>query len=220
PFSKKDSVSLASKGADFGVFGDEEVTSVSKGRAYGLEMLARFKDLAGFKGALTYTFVKSEFTDKKGDFVPSAWDNRHLFTVTATRSFKRNWDLGFKWRYIGGAPYTPWDLAQSSMKSAWDAQGKGYPDYSKYNTLRLSAFQQLDLRIDKGYYYRNWSLMFYLDIQNAYNFKAQLPPDLVLQTGTDGKPLTDPQDASRYLLKTIASTSGTVLPTLGIMIEF
>ncbi len=220
PFSVKDSVSLASKGADFGVFGDEEVKSTGNGRAYGVEFLARFKDLLGFKGVLTYTYVRSEFTDIRGTYVPSSWDNRNLLTVTATRSFKKNWDLGFKWRFIGGSPYTPWDIEKSSVKAAWDAQGRGYPDYSRFNKMRLGNFQQLDLRVDKAYYYKKWSLMLYADIQNAYNFKADLPPSLVQQADANGIPLTDPHDSSKYLLKLINSSSGTVLPTIGIMIEF
>jgi hypothetical protein len=220
PFSVRDSVSLASKGADFEVFGNEEVTSTGDGRAYGIELLSRYKDLLGFKGVLTYTFVRSEFTDNKGKYVPSAWDNRHLFTVTATRSFKKNWDLGFKWRFIGGSPYTPWDMEKSSLKTAWDAQGRGYLDYSQFNQKRLSAFQQLDLRIDKAYYYKKWSMMFYFDVQNVYNFQSELPPTLLQQSGSNGLPLTDPNDPSKYLLKTIVSSSGTILPTLGIMIEF
>ncbi len=220
PFSVRDSVSLASKGADFEVFGNEQVTSTSNGRAYGIEFLARYKDLLGFKGVLTYTYVRSEFTDIHGLYVPSSWDNRHLLTVTATRSFKRNWDFGFKWRFIGGAPYTPWDMAKSSIKAAWDAQGKGYLDYTQFNKYRLGNFQQLDLRVDKAYYYKSWSLMFYADIQNAYNFKADLPPSLVQQSDNKGIQLTDPKDPSRYLLKYIDSSSGSVLPTIGIMIEF
>ncbi len=220
PFSVRDSVSLASKGADFEVFGNEEVTSTSNGRAYGIEFLARYKDLLGFKGVLTYTYVRSEFTDIKGSYIPSSWDNRNLLTITATRSFNKNWDFGFKWRFIGGSPFTPWDKDKSSVKAAWDAQGKGYLDYGQFNKNRLGNFHQLDIRIDKAYYYKKWSLMLYADIQNAYNFKADLPPYLVQQTDAGGIPLTDPRDPSRYLLKFVDSTSGTVLPTIGIMVEF
>ena len=220
PFSVRDSVSLASKGADFGVYGDEEVKPVGKGKAYGTEFLARYKNLFGFKGVLTYTYVRSEFTDLHNNYIPSAWDKRNLLTITATRSFRQNWDFGFKWRFIGGAPYTPWDIAKSSIKVAWDAQGRGYPDYSQFNKKRLGNFQQLDLRFDKAYYYKNWSLMLYLDIQNATNFKADQPPYLVQQSDANGHPITDPKDASKYLLKTIAANSGTLLPSVGIMIEF
>jgi outer membrane receptor for ferrienterochelin and colicin len=220
PFSVKDSVSLASKGADYGVYGDEAVTPISKGNAYGVEILGRVKEYKGINAVITYTFVRSEFTDKNGKYIPSSWDNRHLLTITATRTFKRNWDLGLKWRYIGGAPYTPWDLERSAIKTAWDAQGIGYPDYSKFNQARLRAFHQLDLRVDKSWYYNKWSLMLYFDVQNAYNFKSDQQDYLIRATDGSGTPLTDPNDPGKYLLKTLKSNSGTVLPTLGIMIEF
>ncbi len=220
PFSVNDSVSLASKGADYGVYGDEEVASEGKGRAFGVEVMARFKDLWGFNGVATYTFVRSEFSDNTGQYIPSAWDNRNLFSVTATRSFKKNWDFGFRWRYLGGAPFTPWDLDRSSLKEAWDAQGRAYLDYSRFNRERAKAFHQLDLRVDKSYFYKRWSLMFYLDIQNVYNFKAALADNLVRVLDPSGVPVTDPEDENRYVLKAIRNSSGTLLPTLGIMIEF
>lgn len=220
PFSVKDSVSLASKGADYGVYGAEAVTSVSKGNAYGIEILGRIKAFKGINAVITYTFVRSEFTDKTGNYIPSSWDNRHLLTITGTRNFRKNWDLGFKWRYIGGAPYTPWNLERSAIKTAWDAQGIGYPDYSKFNQQRLKAFHQLDIRVDKSWYYNKWSLMLYFDVQNAYNFKSDQQDYLVRAEDGNGNPLTDPNDPNKYLLKTLKNNSGTVLPTLGIMIEF
>jgi hypothetical protein len=220
PFSVRDSVSLASKGADFGVYGDEEVTSTGEGRAYGFEIFGRTKDLLKFNTVFSYTFVRSEFKNYAGEYIPASWDNRHIFTLTANRRFNRNWDLGFKWRYLGGAPYTPWDIEKSSYKEAWDAQGIGYLDYARYNEERLDPFHQLDLRVDKGYFYNKWSLMFYLDIQNVYNFKADQPDYLIRVTDENGVPITDPEDPDKYVLKTVESTSGTILPTLGIMIEF
>jgi len=220
PFSVKDSVSLASKGADYGVYGDEEVRSVSKGNAYGMEILGRLKKYKGISAVITYTFVRSEFTDKNGTYIPSSWDNRHLLTLTATRNFKKNWDAGLKWRYIGGAPYTPWDIERSAIKSAWNAQGIGYLDYSRFNKERLGSFHQLDLRVDKSYYYNNWSLMLYCDVQNVYNFKADQQDYLVREEDRNGAPLTDPDNPDKYLLKTLKSRGGTVLPTIGIMIEF
>ena len=220
PFSVKDSVSLASKGADYGVYGDEAVTPVSKGNAYGFEVLGRLKKYKQLSAVATYTFVRSEFTDIHGVYLPSSWDNRHLLTITATRNFSKNWDLGLKWRYIGGAPYTPWDLNRSAIKTAWDAQGIGYLDYSKFNKARLNAFHQLDLRVDKSWYYNKWSLMLYFDVQNAYNFKADQQDYLVRVEDAGGNPVTDPNDSRRYLLKSIKATGGTVLPTIGIMVEF
>ena len=40
------------------------------------------------------------------------------------------------------------------------------------NTERLNIFTQLDIRVDKSYYFNKWSLMLYLDIQNITNSKT------------------------------------------------
>ena len=62
--------------------------------------------------------------------------------------------------------------------------------------------------------------MLYVDIQNVLNSKAAQPPILIRETDSNGIPLTDPSDPSRYKLKFISGTSGTVLPTVGIIVEF
>jgi hypothetical protein len=221
PFSIKDSVALASKGTDFGAVGDEPLLPISKGRAYGFEVLVRNADLFKFNFIMTYTFVRSEFTNYFGQYIPSAWDNRHLVNVTVGRKFKHNWEIGAKWRFAGGQPYTPWDMNKSSLVAAWDAQGKGYLDYQAFNTLRLRSFNQLDIRVDKGFYFKKWSLMFYLDIQNVLNFKAQ-QPDLLVNTQEDGSVVKyiDQQGQERYSLRTIENNAGTILPAIGIMVDF
>jgi len=63
-------------------------------------------------------------------------------------------------------------------------------------------------------------LNFYLDLQNAYAFKAQLAPTLIVETDTEGNYIEDPNDPSRYQTKFIENASGILQPTLGIVIEF
>ena len=226
PFSVTDSISIASKGADFGTYGDEEVLSTGEGRAYGAEFLYRNKDLKGFNIIFSYTLVWSQMNKADenlktiDDYIPSAWDNRHLVTLTATRTFRKGWDLGFKWRFVGGAPYTPYDIEKSSLIDAWNARGRGYLDYSQYNSLRLDPYHQLDVRIDKMIYLNKWTLNFYVDIQNIYNYKSKGQPKYVTVLDTNGNPLVDTNDPTRYQLKSIASESGTILPTIGIIVEF
>ncbi|HCT31256.1 MAG TPA: TonB-dependent receptor [Bacteroidales bacterium] len=227
PFSLNDSISLASKGADFGTFGDEEVRSVGKGRTYGLEFLYRDKDLFGLNVIASYTLVWSE-ANRVGSnlkpinsYVPTAWDNRNLFTLTATRVIKKTWNVGLKWRYVGGSPYTPYDLNKSSLIVAWNVQPSGYHDYSRYNSLRLKPYHQLDVRIDKMYYLKKWTLNFYVDIQNLYNFKADEVSRLVTEVDVNNNPIVDPLDPTRYKLKYIdRKGSSSILPTIGIIIEF
>jgi len=134
-------------------------------------------------------------------------------------SLKKNWEVGLKWRFVGGAPYTPYDLDKSSLVEAWNVQGQGYLDYRRYNTERLTASHQLDLRVDKEYYFRKWSLNLYLDIQNLYNFKSEGVPNLLLVRDENGQPLTEPGDPMRYQLKSLENTYGTLLPSIGIIVE-
>ncbi|MGE5424253.1 MAG: TonB-dependent receptor, partial [Syntrophothermus sp.] len=204
PLSVADGISLASKGADYTVLGDEPVVPISKGRAYGFELLARDVNLFRFNVLLSYTFVRSEFTNRESKYIPSSWDNRHLLNFVISRKFKYNWQAGIKFRFAGGAPYTPYDLGKSSLVSAWDVQSRGYLDYSSYNSLRLGSFNQLDIRIDKGFYFQKWSLMVYLDVQNVLNFQAQQPA-ILINTQPDGSVIryTDPQGNERYQLRTI-----------------
>lgn len=219
-FSVVDSVSLASKGADYGTYGDEQVSSTSKGRAYGLEVYFRDQIAKKVNLIISYTMVRSEFEDYSGKLIPSAWDNKHILNIMASRAFKKNWNAGLRWRFVGGAPYTPYDLKRSSLKAAWDVRNRGYLDYANFNLLRLRSFHQLDMRIDKEYFFKNWSLNFYVDIQNLYNFQADQPDNLILSRDAAGAPLTDPADPNRYVLKSVSSTSGTVLPTIGVIVQF
>ena len=225
PFSISDSISIASKGADYGTFGDEEVTSTAKGRAYGMELLYRSRDFFGFNTIVAYTMVWSDSENTNpaisGNWVPTAWDNRHIITLTATRSFKKNWDFGFKWRFVGGAPYTPWDMGTSELISAWDTQGRGFLDYNRFNTLRVGSFHQLDIRIDKMFYLSKWTLNLYVDIQNAYGFAGEQPDNIIVRLDENGNKMINPNDPSRYLLDVIPGTGGgTILPSVGIILEF
>lgn len=220
PFSVSDGVPLSGKSADYGVFGDEELLSVSDGRAYGIEVLGRLREYKGTNLVFSYTFVRSEFKGPGQDYIPTAWDNTHLFSMTATKKLGRGWDIGTKWRLVGGAPYTPYDEPYSALIEVWDVTGQGVLDYGLYNTRRLKAFHQLDIRVDKEYFFSNWSLMLYADIQNLYNHQADQPDILIRETTPDGEPVTDPSDPTRYKLKYISGTSGTVLPTIGIIVEF
>lgn len=227
PFSLIDSISLANKGGDFGTYGDEEVLSIAEGRSYGIEVLAREKDLWKFNTVLSYTLVRSEFKNydnnlkATSDYISTAWDNIHIFNLTSTRSFKRNWQMGFKWRFVGGTPYTPIDKNKTSLTEAWDARGREYLDYSRFNSLRFGNFHQLDIRIDKQYFYNKWSLMIYIDVQNVYNFVSKGMDYYIPQSDMDGNNIVDSDNTERYLMKTVKNEgAGTVLPSLGIIIQF
>ncbi|MCH7398825.1 TonB-dependent receptor [Belliella sp. DSM 107340] len=221
PSSIRNGIALSNLGADFGVIGNEPVNSNAEGRAYGVEFLAQQRLFNNFYGIAAVTLVRSEFTNPNTDgFIPSSWDNRFIVSLTAGKRFGKNWEIGGRWRFLGGAPYTPFDLQSSALINNWDARGVGINDFNRINDIRLKAFHQLDLRIDKKYFFDKWNLNWYFDIQNAYNFKAQQPPNLIPVRDNSGEIQVNPNDPSRYLLRLAENPAGTVLPTVGIIIEF
>lgn len=219
PFLVRDSISLANLGADFGVIGNEEVVSDNEGRAYGVELLVQQKLFKGFYGILAYTWVRSEFEDRNGNFVPSSWDAQHLISFTGGKKFKRNWEVGLRWRFTGGSPYTPADEETSALIPVWNLNRGAIRDFSQLNGERLKPAHFLDMRVDKKWFFKKWALNIYLDVQNVYAFKAQQPPEYILRKDANGMPLIDPNDPSRYQLDRIESTTGTVLPSFGIVVE-
>jgi hypothetical protein len=220
PFSVRNQISLANLGADFGVVGNEEVTSTSEGRAYGFELFAQKKSYAGFYGILSYTFVVSEFKDNFNNFIPSTWDNKHLLTLTGGKKLKRNWEIGGKYRLVGGRPYTPYDMDASSEIANYDVTNQGILDYSQLNTERFKTFSQLDLRIDKTWFWKKFSLNFYVDVQNVLASEAIEQPYLIPTLDANGNKIIDSNNSSKYVLESIENTSGTVLPRFGVIFDF
>lgn len=217
PLSLTDSIPLACKGTDYGVTGNEAAASTARGRAYGVEVMLRWLSMGRFTALASYTWYRSQFENPdSGRYMPSAWDYRHLFTLSGTCKLPRNWELGMKVRLMGGAPYTPYDEYVSSLVPAWDATARPYYDYSRYNTGRLETFYEIDLRVDKSFYFKGVMLGLYIDLQNVLNFKYDNPPVLV----STGETYVDNDGVERYRMKYLDQQSGTILPTLGITVEF
>ena len=219
PFSIADSIPLACKGNDYGVIGNEALSSTAQGRAYGIEILMKWLIAKKLNLASSFTLFKSEYrNNKQSEYIASAWDNRYIFNMSGTYNFPHNWSLGMKISCIGGAPYTPYDVEKSSLVTAWNAQGRPYYDYTKYNTGRLPAFGQLDVRVDKTFYLKRCMLGFYIDLQNVTNSKFK-QPDILMSTGVIENP-SAPMAEQRYKMKYITQKSGTLMPTLGITFEY
>lgn len=220
PLLTRDSISLANLGSDFGIIGNEPAIPTSDGRSYGIEILYQQKLFKGFYGIVSYTFVLSEFTNGGSEFVPSSWDNRNLVSLTGGKKWGNNWEAGFRWRFLGGAPFTPFDLETTALKDVWDVTGQGVPDYDQINTLRNGNYNQLDVRIDKKWFFETWNLNLYFDVENVLGFTLEQQPFVDVVRDGNGNPVTDPNDPTRYLLKELENTSGTTLPTIGVIIDF
>lgn len=220
PFSVSEGLSIASKGADYGEVGDEEIVSTGKGRAYGVEFLFKVLEWNNMNITSTYTFFRSEFTDKNNVYLPSSWDSRHMLNLIGNYKFKNSWNVAMRWRFIGGAPYTPINEELSKDRDAWSITNQPYLDYDNFNSLRLANTHSLDVRVDKEFYFDKWVLNLYTDIQNAYNFKSQRPP-IYINKDVNGEILEDPNgDPTKQDLRILKSSLGNILPTVGVIVKF
>jgi hypothetical protein len=210
------------------------VSSTGNGKAYGFEFLFQQRLTKNFYGILAYTYYVSRFsgTDPK-KYLPSAWDNRHLFSFTGGYRFGKNWEVGLRFRMQGGAPYTPYDVILSLENYSFT--GEAVLDDSRLNTLRLETFHAADLRIDKKFNFRKITLDLFLDIQNAYNSKNPTAPGFTLKRNPDesiatttgapynpgifGNP-TAPNNRQQAIPAILPADSGSFLPSIGFVIEF
>ena len=219
PLSVATDVPLTCVGADYGSIGEELLVSSAQGRSYGAELLVRWliPDKITLIGSTT--LYKSEYrSSKDAGYVPSSWDNRFIFNLSAVYELPRYWSIGAKVSAIGGSPYTPYDEEASSLKVVWDASGRPVYDYTRYNGERLDPYYQVDLRVDKNFYFRKWTLGIYVDLQNV-TFSKIRQPDAYLSTGVVANPQDLPFE-QRYVLETLELWSGTIVPALGVTIEF
>ena len=216
--SEDEGVSLASKGTEYGQVGAEAVLSTGLGRAYGVEVVARLLSWNEFSATATYTLFRSEFTDKSGVYRPSSWDTGQMINLLASYRLGKSWYISASWRYSGGAPYTPIDMELSTNKAAWAVTNQAYPDYARFNTLRLPAKHQLDLRLDKEFYFKRWMLNLYVDVQNAY-LSSYVSSPIYTNRDASGQVMDHPTDPQRQQLRQLDYYSKLMFPTLGLIVK-
>ncbi|MBC8155977.1 MAG: TonB-dependent receptor, partial [Bacteroidetes bacterium] len=224
PVSVQDGISIANLGNTFNAIGNEAITSTGKGQAYGVEAFFQQKLVKNLFVVASYTYVRSLFSGRDGVLRPSAWDNRHLFSGLLGRKFKRGFEMGLKYRFAGGAPYTPFDLAASQRD--FQILGEGVLDFSRLNTQRLKPLNQFDFRLDKKWNARRFTFDLFLDVQNAFVLPTPNYPSFVLSRAidgsgyitTDGRPLQ--ANGSNGVPTILETNTPFVTPTIGFIIEF
>ena len=225
PASAASGVALANLGADFGVVGNEEVTFNAEGRAYGMEVLLQQRLYKGYYGLLAYTLVRSEYINPGDDlmlqsWVPSSWDNRHIVSFTGGKKWDSGWELGARVLFSGGLPYTPYAVDQSLLISNWETFNAPLVDYDQLNTQRNGAFHQVDLRLDRKWFFDTWSLDVFMDVQNLTGAAPPQPAQLdVVRDSATGTPMPSVTNPGSYDPRYISTATGAVLPAIGMIVE-
>lgn len=224
PISLRSGISLANQGADFGILGNEPTLTIGRGRTYGFEVFFQQKLTKRIFATFSYTWFVSEFSGRDGKLIASAWDNRNLISSILGYKFNKGWEIGLKYRYAGGSPYTPFDLDAS--RANYLSSGNGVLDFTQLNTLRLQSFSQVDFRVDKKYNFKRVTLDLFIDIQNLFQTAQQAYPSYAFERNADntgwatnnGQPIQS--NGSNALPLILNNTNTTFLPTFGFILEF
>lgn len=165
----------------FGVVGQvNELANVSGGlerqvyansdqaRAYGVELLIRRDPGKTFFGWLAVSLGNSERRSGPDEqWVQASLNQR--YNIVGVLSWKLPWDfeVGTRLRLTDGNPATP------IMTAIYNADADTYiPVPSALRrSIRRPAFFQADLRIDRRFVFRTWTLDAYVDIMNVTNHR-------------------------------------------------
>ena len=118
-------------------------------------------------------------------------------------------------------------MDKSALVVNWNRNSSSIPNYNLLNTERSGAFNTIDIRVDKKWFFKKWALNLYLDIENITGGSVSQDV-LILDRPVDenGTPIGDgiivnpdaPVLEQKYLLKTIDGSTGSLIPTFGVVI--
>lgn len=219
PYLLDDQMSFSQAIGTYVAVGDQVSSSEAEGRSYGLELFLQQKLKGTYWWTLSYNFGYSETRlDNTVAWEPTVWDNRHNVNLVLGKVWGKGWQIGAKYRWATGTPYTPFDPALSAVTANWDVLQRGIFDLNNVMGARLASYSVIDVRLDKTYNKKKYSLTWFLDLQNFTSSDIPLMPYLTLDRGEDGAPQLDASGTS-YLVKTIQSDTGRLLPTIGLILE-
>ena len=145
----------------------EALTQDGVGRVYGGQTLLRQELVHGFFGWISYSLIRSERRDHPGqDWRLFDFDQTHVLAAVASYQFGHGIEAGTRFRYTTGSPRTP------VVDAFYVVQANDYqPVFGDHNAIRLPAFYQLDVRLDKIWVMRRTKLDVFVDVQNVTNRK-------------------------------------------------
>jgi len=222
PFNRREKISLANFGADFGVVGNVPIDFSGKGRAYGMELFFKRTNTKKLSGWVSYSLSKSEFLNEDRQYVVSSWDARHILNGVVAYRINKNWSASLNAKFQSALPYTPFDIESSSFVPVWDVNRIGIRDFTKLNTMRGKSTTLIDLRIQRSLTWKTLDMTFYLDFENIL-VDADSQQVLVLDQDSDNMPVVlnplDIPSLQRYRLKELKNAEGVFIPSFGLVIK-
>jgi TonB family protein len=152
-----------------------------EGQAFGSQVLVRQELSKHFFGWLSYSLLRSErrASDQAG-WRPFDYDQTHILTALASYDLGAGFEIGVRFRYATGFPRT------EVIGAFYDASRDLFqPRFGEHNALRIPAFLELDVRIEKRFVIAGTELNAYLELQNATDRKN--PEEIVYNNDYSGR---------------------------------
>ena len=142
----------------------ERLANTGEGAVWGMELMLRHRLANRFFGWIAYTLSRSTRRDRwNADEYLFDYDQTHILSMVASYKLPHNWQVGLRFRYVTGTPYT------ELTRGAYDVDSNRYESVlGTQNSARMAPFHQLDIRIDKDWVFKYWILTTYLEVQNVY----------------------------------------------------
>ena len=158
------------------VTNDDDMIYLNQGAGFaqGTEVFLRHRAGDRFLGWGSYTYGLSKRRDRPGEpYRYYSFDQTHVGTLAATYRLAPTWEVGLKWQYRTGNPYTP-VLDAIQQTDPRNGELIYIPIYAETNSGRLPSYHRLDMKLSKAFRFNSWEMNLFLELLNAYNRKNLL----------------------------------------------
>lgn len=159
---------------------DDASKFLNQGEAFarGAEILLRHRQGDRFFGFLSYAYSRWLRRDQpEAPLSLHPYDRPHVATLAGSYSLTPALEIGAKWRYSTGNPYTPTIGFTRSEETKQDPKYgevrviSAIPVLGDVNSLRVPSYHRLDIRVKKTFIFNRWEMGVFLELMNVYNRK-------------------------------------------------
>ena len=169
----------------------KKITNNGKGRSNGLELFIQKKYFNNWYGSAAWSHSISQMWDPRGKGKYYSWDYDYRNVINVIGGFKieykkydwyqeykklkwsyffswlpfapsDEYEISFKFRYLGGRPYTPKKYDHNIRE--WYTESN-----SEWNTNRYGSYIRFDLMLQQRYYFENINMVVFYDFLNVFN---------------------------------------------------
>lgn len=159
---------------------DDASKFLNQGEAFarGAEILLRHRQGDRFFGFLSYAYSRWLRRDQpESPLNLHPYDRPHVATLAGSYNLTPALEIGAKWRYSTGNPYTPTigftriEETKQDPKYGEVRVISAIPVLGDVNSLRVPSYHRLDIRVKRTFMFNRWEMGVFLEFMNVYNRK-------------------------------------------------